>query len=177
MHFCEWLLINVIDDYLKLHLYFMTDKARLHLNDFINTENRRCCSATNFKERFHVSLHGKKNWCWVYCVQQTNWKPFFFISKMTSEAYVTELLQPFIAQLTEKERNYPFLAGSWKGSYFNFFNGLSTWSFRRRTKAVSKGLRHLRSPNLFICGEIEREKSTAKIRIQLKTLKWILEML
>ena len=59
--------------------------------------------------------------------------PIFFSNTVNSQVYVIELFQPFIAQLTEEEREYAFFQQDGATVHISWFSVSCPWSFWRRT--------------------------------------------
>ena len=77
--------------------------------------------------------------------------PIFFNNTVNSQVYVTELLQPFLAQLTEEEREYAFFQHVGATAHTSRFSMSYVHEAFGEERTVYTGLWPVRSPNMSTC--------------------------
>ncbi|GFW71517.1 hypothetical protein TNCV_2309521 [Trichonephila clavipes] len=85
---------------LDTYLFFIYEEAWLHLMGYVNSQNKRLGTAKNPHNFHHTPLHDQK-----VAVSAGRIIGFiFFHQTVYSESYISNILNPFVAALTEKEK-------------------------------------------------------------------------
>jgi len=87
-----------------LDITFFTDEAWFYLSGAVNSQNSRIWSAANPYEFHESPLHDQKIGVWLAISRSRIVGPIFFEETINSERYCTAILQPFVNQLSEFER-------------------------------------------------------------------------
>lgn len=104
LNYCMWFqnfLLEEGED--VLDVTFFTDEAWFHLSGYINSQNNRLWSSQNPHEVQQFPLHDKKVGVWCAISRMRIIGPIFFEDTINAYRYRTEILEPFMAQLNERE--------------------------------------------------------------------------
>lgn len=106
--FCNWLFNEIVMNGLDLDFFFMSDEAWFHLNGYVNSQNNRFWASENPYHFHQTPLHDQKVgvWCAVSACRIIG--PIFFHHTVNSQRYISAILNPFLAELTEDEKTYGY---------------------------------------------------------------------
>jgi hypothetical protein len=82
---------------------FFTDEARFHLSEYVNSQNTRLRSSKNPHEFKEMALHDQKVRMWCAISPMRIIGPIFLNDSTNAERYSTDILEPFLGHLTERE--------------------------------------------------------------------------
>jgi hypothetical protein len=86
-----------------LDVTFFTDEARSHLSEYLNSQNARLWSSENPHEFKEMALHDQKVGVWCAISRMRIIGPIFFNDTTNVERYRTDIREPFLGHLTERE--------------------------------------------------------------------------
>jgi hypothetical protein len=102
VRFCNW--FNEIMNNDILDNTFFSDEGWFHLDGYVNKQNYRIWSGENPHAVRTATLHPVKVGVWLAVSRQRVYGPVFFNFTVNSERYIQYMLQPFLNQLTDQER-------------------------------------------------------------------------
>jgi hypothetical protein len=102
VRFCNW--FNEIMNNDILDNTFFSDEGWFHLDGYVNKQNYRIWSGENHHAVRTATLHPVKVGVWLAVSRQRVYGPVFFNFTVNSERYIQYMLQPFLNQLTDQER-------------------------------------------------------------------------
>lgn len=107
IQFCTWFNNNLADDNL-LDITFFSDEAWFHLSGYVNSQNYRHWSSVNPHVFIETDMHPIKIGVWCAISRRRIIGPIFFHDTINAERYRTLLLEPFIRQLDDNERQFGY---------------------------------------------------------------------
>ena len=148
LNYCHWMknfVTNNGNEILNDTLF--SDEAWFYLQGSVHSQNTRLWSNENPHEIQEIPLHCEKVGVWVAISRRRIVGPIFFNDTVNSERYCSVILQPFIAQLSDQERQIGYFQqdGATAHTANNTMRCLQNVFGRR---LISKGLWPPRSPDL-----------------------------
>jgi hypothetical protein len=149
--FCNWLLHNVHNGISDPNLFFMSDEAWFHVSGYVNAQNSRIWDTKNPHVLHQRPLHDIKVgvWCAV-----SAWRvigPIFFEDAVNSDRYVSDILEPFFQELTEKDTRYGYFQQDSATAHTARNSMQRLWDVFDDEQIISQGLWPPHSPDLSIC--------------------------
>ena len=107
LEYCNWLNGILTQHGTELmNKMFYSDEAWVYLTGNSNKQNSRVWAIENPHAYEESLLHEQKIGIWCAMSRQRIIGPVFFENTITADRYITDILEPFIAQLTEDEIEY-----------------------------------------------------------------------
>jgi hypothetical protein len=104
VNYCHWFQQTFDDDLLDLTIY--SDEAWLMLGGYVNSQNFRIWSTDNPHAYLKAPLYPQKIGIWIAVSRRRLIGPIFFNNTINGQRCREQILQNFIQQLDENERNY-----------------------------------------------------------------------
>lgn len=86
-----------------LDVTFFSDEAWFHLSGYVNSQNNRIWSSFNPNAFHEAPLHDAKIGVWCAVSRKRLIGPIFFNNTINADRYRTDILEPFLEQLNERE--------------------------------------------------------------------------
>jgi hypothetical protein len=102
--YCTWCQNFLVEEGEEiLDVTFFTDEAWFHLSEYVNSQNIRLWSSENPHEFKEMALHDQQVGVWCAISRMLIIGPIFFNHTIKAESYRTDILEPFLGHLTERE--------------------------------------------------------------------------
>jgi hypothetical protein len=102
--YCTWFQNFLVEEGEEiLDVTFFTDEVRSHPSEYVNSQNTRLWSSENPHEFKEMALHDLKVGVWCAISRMGIIGPIFFNDTINAERYRTDILEPFLGHLTERQ--------------------------------------------------------------------------
>lgn len=147
LQYCLWFKENIGEPGV-LDRTFFSDEAWFHLSGYVSSQNSRVWASENPHEFVEKPLHSLKVGVWCAMSRRRIIGPIFFTQTITAERYRNEIIMPFLAELTDDEKNGYFQQDGATAHTAN--SSLRFLSDVFQERLISKGLWPPRSPDLSV---------------------------
>ncbi|BFZ07560.1 hypothetical protein BsWGS_10599 [Bradybaena similaris] len=104
VNYCTWFQAFLAEEGESiLDVTFFSDEAWFHLSGYVNSQNNRIWSSFNPNAFYAAPVHDAKIGVWCAVSRRRIIGPIFFNNTINAHRYVTEILEPFLEQLNERE--------------------------------------------------------------------------